>query len=258
MQKRFDVIGCNISRTTFAGAIRAVTDLAVSGEGGYVCFTNVHAAVMARQDSDFWTVLENSFMTMPDGKPLSWVAKVKGIKGVEQVSGPDFLPALMASDSVPHLRHYFYGGKQEMLEQLITGLRNRFPKTKVVGWESPPFRELSPEEDEMVMQRIRQSSANVVWIGLGAPKQELWMAAHAERLKPAVLMGIGAAFDFHAGYVERAPGWIRSIGLEWLHRLSQEPERLWKRYLVTNTLFVFYLFKGLFRRLPLWFFKGHQ
>lgn len=238
--KRYNVIGCNISRTTFAGAIRAVTNRVISGAGGYVCFTNVHAVVTARLNRNFRPVLENSFMTMPDGKPLYWVAKVKRIKGVENVPGPDFLPALMESDSEQKLRHYFYGGRKEVVEQLVENLKVRFPKAQIVGWESPPFRELSAFEEEIAMQRILQSDANIVWVGLGAPKQELWMADHAERLRPALLMGVGAAFDFHAGHVARAPHWMRSIGMEWFHRLLQDPVRLWKRYLVTNSLFLFF------------------
>lgn len=241
MSQRFEVIGCEVTGTSFAGAVRAVVERATSGEGGYVCFTNVHVAVMAHQNRKLRAVLAGSFMTVPDGKPLYWVGRVKGIEGVEQVPGPDFLPALLGSELAQNLRHFFYGSTPEVLEQMMITFRERFPAAQIAGWESPPFRPLSPEEDCEAMERIRHSGAHIVWVGLGAPKQELWMAGHVEELKPAVLMGVGAAFDFHAGMVARAPGWMRSHGLEWLHRLSQEPGRLWKRYLVTNTLFIYYL-----------------
>lgn len=248
MTERFNVIGCQISKVTKRGAIDKVLEGVRSGRGGYVCFTNVHTSVTAHGNPKFLTVLNESFLTFPDGKPLYWVGKLKGIGDVEQVPGPEFLPELLETDATPPLRHYFYGGRPEVLEILIANLKAGYPHADIVGWESPPFRELTEEEDEQVVARIRDSGTHIVWVGLGAPKQEYWMQAHAERLKPALLMGVGAAFDFHAGSVKRAPGWMRFMGLEWLHRLIQEPRRLWKRYLVTNTLFIFYVLKGLFIR----------
>lgn len=248
MAARFDVIGCKITQATFNGAIENTLARLEGGEGGYVCFTNVHVSVMAHDTPALLQVLNQSFMTLPDGKPVYWVGKLYGIADIQQIPGPDFLPAMLAARREPPLRHYFYGGRQDVVDQLVQRLKEEYPQASVVGWESPPFRELSREEDRNAVQRIRDSGADIVWVGLGAPKQEYWMASHAEQLKPAILMGVGAAFDFHAGNMKRAPDWMRSVGLEWLHRLAQEPGRLWKRYLVTNTLFLVYVFKGLFTK----------
>lgn len=245
MENRFDVIGCKISKTSFDEALHDTLARVSSKKGGYVCFTNVHACVMARNNPRYRKVLNDSFLTLPDGRPVFWVGKMKGIRGIQQIPGPDFLPKLLAHNVTPPLRHYFYGGRAEVLEELVESLKTRFPHAVIVGWESPPYRELTAEEDSRVIRRIRESRADVVWVGLGAPKQEYWMESHCEQFRPAILLGVGAAFDFHAGNMKRAPAWARAIGLEWLHRLMQEPRRLWKRYLVTNTLFIFYVFKSL-------------
>lgn len=248
MLNRYDVIGCKITQTTIDAAISAVIDRAHSGEGGYVCFANAHSTVTARSNPALMAALDKSFMTLPDGKPLYWVGRSRGLNPLEQIPGPDFLPAMLSHTQSPPLRHYFYGSTSGTLDRLITELRRRFPGATIVGWESPPFRSLTPDEEEAAMNRIKKSGANLVWIGLGAPKQELWMVTHAPQLKPALLLGVGAAFDFHAGSTKRAPQWVRAAGLEWLHRLLSEPRRLWKRYAKTNSLFILYWLAGLFRR----------
>lgn len=246
MNDRFDVIRCKISRVNIERAVSEIRARLRSGNGGYVCFTNAHVSVMAYNNPAYLAVLNQSFMTLADGKPVYWVGRLKGVNGIQQIPGPDFLPILMGCNVDPPLRHYFYGGQPDVLEKLIAVLKAKFPDAVIAGWESPPYRDLSPHEDSQVVRRIKESKADIVWVGLGAPKQEYWMASHLEQLKPAVLLGVGAAFDFHAGNVRRAPAWARTIGLEWLHRLIQEPRRLWKRYLVTNTLFVIYVLKSLF------------
>lgn len=232
-----------------ADAIDAAIDQAHNGSGGYVCFTNVHACVMARENQTFLEITNNSFMSLPDGKPVYWVGKLKGCSNLEQIPGPDFFPQLLSRTSSPPLRHYFYGGSQEVLDKLIEKVNINYPGAEIVGSESPPFRKFSDEEIESSLNRIREARPDFVWVGLGAPKQEIWMAKHWQELKPAVLFGVGAAFDFHAGAVQRAPLWAQRLGLEWLHRLSQEPGRLWKRYFYTNSMFLFYLLKdGLFKK----------
>lgn len=246
MIDRFNVLRCEISRVNIERAVDAILARVRSGNGGYVCFTNVHASVMAYNNPEYLTVLNQSFMTLPDGKPVYWVGRLKGVNDIQQIPGPDFLPILMGCNIVPPLRHYFYGGRSDVLEKLIENLKAEFPDIVIAGWESPPYRDLSADEDSQMVRRIKESGASIIWVGLGAPKQEYWMASHFEQLKPAVLFGIGAAFDFHAGNVKRAPSWMRTIGLEWFYRLVQEPRRLWKRYLVTNTLFVVYVLKSLF------------
>jgi N-acetylglucosaminyldiphosphoundecaprenol N-acetyl-beta-D-mannosaminyltransferase len=178
-------------------------------------------------------------MSMPDGKPLSIVARLSNIKDMSQVAGPDFMLEML--DKHRALRHFFYGSTEETLRLLGERLRERFPGLNIAGTFSPPFRSLQPQETNQITATINQAKPDIIWVGLGAPKQEYWMADNWEQLRPAILMGVGAAFDFHAGTLARAPEWMRMASIEWLYRLLQEPRRLWKRYLVTNSLFLYYL-----------------
>jgi len=242
MSDRFDVLGVNISDIDRERALISVTKRCQDKGGGYVCFCNVHTTVMARSDSQYRHILNNAFLRSPDGKPIYWVNRLKGCSTVRQVTGPDFFEDCFAASEGLGLKHYLYGGKPEVLECLVQKLRKRYPKAVLAGWESPPFRPLSADEEHEMLERIQQIKPDLIWVGLGAPKQELWMSRHAENLQPAVLLGVGAAFDFHAGVISRAPAWMRYIGLEWFHRLMQEPRRLLRRYVVTNTLFLWYVF----------------
>lgn len=241
IQSRYNVIGCQINNLSKQQALENIVERLRTGQGGYVCFTNVHVSVMARENSDIQTIINNSFMSLPDGKPLYWVGKARGLDNIEHIPGPDFFPYLLDSRSEPPLKHYFFGSKPETLEMLIENVKSKYPDAEIVGSESPPFRDLAPEEVEAQLARIRESGADIVWIGLGAPKQEKWMSDHWQTLAPAILFGVGAAFDFHAGNIQRAPDWAQRHGLEWLHRLLSEPRRLWKRYFYTNTMFMLYL-----------------
>jgi N-acetylglucosaminyldiphosphoundecaprenol N-acetyl-beta-D-mannosaminyltransferase len=243
MIDRFTVIRCMVSKVNMEAAVSRVLARVKSGEGGYVCFANAHSSVTAYNNPEYLAILNRSFMTLPDGKPVYWTGLAKGVKGIQQIPGPDFLPMLVSHNQNPPLRHYFYGGRPEVIEKLIENLKTRYQGVAIVGWESPPFRDLSSHEDSQVVRRIKESMADIVWVGLGTPKQDYWMASHYERLKPAILFGVGAAFDIHADNVKRAPIWVRSNGFEWLYRLMQEPRRLWRRYLVTNSLFIIYVFK---------------
>lgn len=236
--QRFNVLGAQISETDAPGALALVRRRIEAGGGGYVCFTNVHAVVTTTSDAAFREVTNGSFLSVADGKPVFWLARLRGSQGVGHVPGPDFM--LRALDECRDAGHYFYGSSPQTLERLVDNLKQRFPGLDVRGSFSPPFRPLSDAERAQHLAAIRESGARFVWVGLGAPKQELWMAGAAPQVAPAVLFGVGAAFDFHAGVAPRAPGWMRHAGLEWLFRLASEPRRLWKRYLVTNSLFVWY------------------
>lgn len=247
MSNRFNVIGVPISLTNWCGAIEDVIQRSESKQGGYICFTNAHVCVMAQHDKQLHNILSNSFRTFPDGKPLAWIGRKRYGEKVSQVAGPDFFPALLGYSGSQRSRHYFYGGAPDTLEKLVYHIRKEYPNTIIAGYESPPFREQSRQEINDGLQRIKHSKPDFVWVGLGAPKQEYWMSKHWNELSPAILLGVGAAFDFHAGNVSRAPIWMRKIGLEWLHRFFQEPSRLWKRYLVTNSLFLWYLITEVFR-----------
>jgi N-acetylglucosaminyldiphosphoundecaprenol N-acetyl-beta-D-mannosaminyltransferase len=243
MQPRYDVISAKISAVTMSAAIDLIFNSIESGHGGYVCFANVHTAVMARYATDYRDVLEQSLMTMPDGRPLFWMGKLLGHKNLEHLPGPDFLPGLFSCHKDTPLRHYFYGSTGETLNKLITNLKNKYPNELIVGYESPPFRKLTIDEERKSIEAMRSSGADVIWVGLGAPKQEKWMCRNWQELRPAVILGVGAAFDFHASQLDRAPAIMYKFGIEWLYRLYKEPRRLWKRYLVTNSLFIYLVIK---------------
>jgi N-acetylglucosaminyldiphosphoundecaprenol N-acetyl-beta-D-mannosaminyltransferase len=206
-------------------------------ESRYVVFANVHVVVTASRESAFGAVVAGADMAAPDGAPVAWMLGKLSRKAQERVSGPDLTWALLGRCEQEALPVYFFGSTPQTLALLAKRVSASFPKLQVVGYESPPFRPLSAQEDAECITRINTSGAGLVFVGLGCPKQEQWMQAHRGKVN-AVMLGVGAAFDFHAGTITRAPEWMGARGLEWLHRLASEPQRLWKRYLVTNTLFV--------------------
>jgi N-acetylglucosaminyldiphosphoundecaprenol N-acetyl-beta-D-mannosaminyltransferase len=240
---RVDVLGSRISAVDAQEALRLVGRRLETGEGGYVCFTNVHAVVMGRQDAEFQRITNSSYLSVADGKPVYWTARTKGPVG--HVPGPDFMRLVV--ERYPARKHFFYGSTDAVLARLIERLRREVPGLEVAGSLSPPFRVLSDSDKSAHYDQIRSSGAEIVWVGLGAPKQERWMCEAAASLTPAVLLGVGAAFDFHAQMVGRAPAVMREWGFEWLHRLASEPRRLWRRYLTTNSLFVAYLLQEFWR-----------
>ena len=237
--KRFRVLDCSIDAVEMGQGLDLVLQRISERTGGYVCFSNVHTVVTAINDRRLREITNHSFMSMPDGKPLSVVGRLKGVHNLGRGGGPDFMPLLLEKGA--GLRHYFYGSTDEVLRALCAKVAAKYPDIEIAGAYSPPFRRLSQEEQAEILEQINATRPDVIWVGLGAPKQEYWMSEFFEQLKPAVLMGVGAAFDFHAGMLSRSPAWMRQAGLEWLYRLMQEPRRLWKRYLVTNSLFMFYL-----------------
>jgi N-acetylglucosaminyldiphosphoundecaprenol N-acetyl-beta-D-mannosaminyltransferase len=236
---RIDVLGSQISAVDSEQALRLIQERLSDGRGGYVCFTNVHTTVTGRRDARLRAATNGSFLSLADGKPVYWLARRRGAAG--HIPGPDFMA--LALDRCRHRRHFFYGSTSAVLDRLTARLREVHPGIDICGVLSPPFRALTAEEKQQHYALIRATRADFVWVGLGAPKQELWMAESFEALRPAILLGVGAAFDFHAEVVSRAPAAWRALGLEWLFRLIHQPRRLWRRYLVTNTHFVAYLLR---------------
>lgn len=238
--ERFNLFGINyaVSRTEEAvlHVMRHIKEL--SGE--YICFSNVHTSVMAREDASYRDVLNGAAFVFPDGTPIATLEQKKGYVGAERVAGPDFMEHMFRDTQDGRLSHFFYGASQETLDALKENLLKKYPGIDIRGMYSPPFRALSEEEDRADVNLINGSGADIIWIGLGAPKQEKWMNAHKGEIS-GVMMGVGAGFDFHAGTIKRAPKWIQKIGLEWLFRLFQDPGRLFKRYFVTNGKFIWYL-----------------
>ncbi len=232
------VLGAQIDALSWNTVTDRLLAWARHGESRYVAICNAHVVVSAFRDTVYREVINGSDMATPDGAPVAWMLRRVGFANQPRVSGPDLMEVLCERCALEGLPVYFYGSTEATLAALSERLSSAFPGLPIAGMESPPFRPLSPDEDAEVIQRINGSGAGIVFVGLGCPKQERWMAEHRGRVN-AVMIGVGAAFDFHAGTVRRAPQWMRNAGLEWLHRLYSEPKRLWRRYLVTNTLFIF-------------------
>ena len=236
------VLGVNVAVTDMNKTINFFTGNLEDLRGQYVCVSNSHTVVTAADDPEYMAVQNGACMVLPDGKPLSVVQRRKGHPEASKVSGPDVMQLMMQEDYNKY-RHFFYGGKKEVLDDLISRLKMQNNGIQIAGYYSPPFRPLSDDEDLEIIKMINDSKPDFIWVGLGAPKQENWMAAHKDKLT-GLMLGVGAAFDFHAGAIKRAPEWMQKCGLEWLYRLSQDPKRLFKRYLVTNTKFLIYNLLG--------------
>lgn len=239
------VLGAEIDALSWEAAMSRLLGWARARESRYVTICNVHVVVSAARDAAFRQVINGSDMATPDGAPVAWMLRRLGFVGQPRISGPDVMWALCERAAGEGVPVYCYGSTQATLTLLETRLRAAFPGLQAT-MESPPFRALSAQEDAAAVERINASGAGIVFVGLGCPKQERWMAEHRGRVQ-AVMIGVGAAFDFHAGTVRRAPAWMQRRGLEWLHRLLSEPRRLWKRYLVTNTLFLWLAGRQLWR-----------
>lgn len=235
---RVNILGVGISAITMRTALAVIDGWIVRQEPHYVCVATVHGVMECQRDPALRRIYNRSGLTTPDGMPLVWLSRLSGFPFVERVYGPDLLLALCEHGLDRGYRHFFYGGEPGVAETLATRLRARFPGLQIVGTYTPPFRPLTPAEDAAVVATINAAGPDIVWVGLSTPKQDRWMADHVGRLTAPVLIGVGAAFDFHSGRKRQAPRWMQRSGLEWLFRLSQEPRRLWRRYLLYNPLFV--------------------
>lgn len=231
------VLEAFIDALTWDEAVDQIVRWGAARESRYVCICNVHSVVTTTTDVEFKIAVNNADMATPDGAPIAWTLRRTGHPDQERINGPDLMMKYLAEAERLEQTVFFYGSTEATLAKLRVELSKQFPLLRIAGMHSPPFRPLSREEDEQEIDMINQSGANVVFVGLGCPKQEKWMADHRGRIN-AVMIGVGAAFDYHAGVVKRAPLWWQRNGLEWLYRLGSEPRRLFKRYLVTNTLFI--------------------
>ena len=231
------ILNTNINVTDMQRTVSYLEEHLSDLRGQYICISNVHTTIMASRDEQYRNVQNGAAMALPDGKPLSIVSRMRGYHNARRVPGPDLMIEMFRVSEEKGYTHYFYGSREETLTKLRENLLKRFPKLKIVGMESPPFRPLSGEEDAEAVARMNESGADFIWIGLGAPKQENWMAAHKGKVC-GVMLGVGAGFDFHAGTIKRAPRWMQEGCLEWLFRLSQDPKRLFKRYISTNFTFI--------------------
>ena len=240
MNRKGNVLGVNYTLSTISEAVFYVRHHLEKLKGQYICFSNVHTTVMAHDRSDVLEAENSSAFTFPDGAPVARVLRHKEESDAVRLAGPDFMKEMLISSMDGKTSHYFYGSSENTLKALKENIEKNYPGTDVKGYYSPPYRELTKEEEEQIIEKINAADADIIWIGLGAPRQEKWMLAHKGMFR-GVMVGVGAAFDFHAGTIKRAPGWMQMLSLEWLYRLMQDPGRLFKRYFVTNIRFVWLL-----------------
>lgn len=236
------ILKTNINVTDMKSTIGYITENLEGLKGDYICVSNVHTTVMSFRDEEYRKIQNSAAMALPDGQPLSIVSRRRGYSEAQRVPGPDLMPAILDLSQDKGYTHYFYGSTEHTLSQLRKEILTRYPKLRIAGMYSPPFRDLTREEDEEIVRRINDSGADFVWVALGAPKQEQWMYEHRHRVR-GLMIGVGAAFDFIAGTVRRAPMWMQKLCLEWVFRIMQNPKRMIPRYLNTNFSFLYYVHK---------------
>jgi N-acetylglucosaminyldiphosphoundecaprenol N-acetyl-beta-D-mannosaminyltransferase len=244
--RRVDILGVGVSAINMGMAVDQITRWIDEGRSAtYVCVTGVHGVMASQADPALMRIHNESGMTTPDGMPMVWAGHRAGATWMSRVYGPDLMLEVLSRGEPRGWRSFLYGGREGVVDSLRAKLVERFPDVQIVGTYTPPFRELTPEEDEAVVALINSSGADIVWVGLSTPKQEKWMAGHVGRASATVMFGVGAAFDIHAGVKSQAPRWMQRSGLEWLYRLVHEP-RLLARYATSNPAFVW----GILRRPP--------
>ncbi len=237
------LLGTHISTGTFDQFVAGVADLKAREGSGYTCCVNAHMVVEGHRDAVFQQVVNQADFATPDGAPIKHSLKL--LYGLEQerVPGPDLMPALFGYAERHGLSVYFYGDTEVVLEELVRQVQRHHPQLEVAGFYSPPFRALTEEEEQRITERINEAAPDLLFVALGCPKQEKWMAAHRGKVF-ASMVGVGYAFRTYAGLASRAPRWVQALSLEWLHRLLQNPQKLWKRYLVTNSFFLWLVGKA--------------
>jgi N-acetylglucosaminyldiphosphoundecaprenol N-acetyl-beta-D-mannosaminyltransferase len=236
---RMNILGVGVSVLNLSRTIEIINSwINNGGQNKYICVTGVHGIVESYRDEEIRKIHNNAGLVTPDGMPLVWLGRLKGFHEISRVYGPDLLLSVCDNQSFSSHKHFFYGSSNSTLKLLIENLKTKYPKIQIAGFYSPPYRKLSEEENKQVIEIINTAEPDFLWIGLSTPKQEKWMAEHLDDIPGPVMIGVGAAFDFHAGVKKQAPDWMQDIGLEWFYRLISEPHRLWRRYLVNNPLFI--------------------
>lgn len=248
---RANVLGVGVHAINMDQAVAVIDQAVRDRRKGYVCVTGVHGVMEAQSDNNFKQILNNSLLTTPDGMPMVWVGQLQGFRHMDRVYGPDLMLEVCKLSEERGYTHYFYGGNEGTVEKLAYALRKRYPGLNVVGSNTPPFRPLNSSEEHALREHLTQARPDFFWVGLSTPKQERFMADHIAALDCTLMLGVGAAFDILTGITKDAPLWIKRTGLQWFHRLLQEPSRLWRRYLINNPKFIFKIaLQLLTRRLP--------
>jgi N-acetylglucosaminyldiphosphoundecaprenol N-acetyl-beta-D-mannosaminyltransferase len=237
--RRVNVLDVGIHAVDMPRTLEAIVTALDAGRKGYVCVTGVHGVMEAQRDPDLRDTLNQAFLNLPDGMPTVWVGRLRGHHGMQRVFGPDMMAEVCRLSAHRGYTHFLYGGEPGVAEELRARMTRRFPGLRIVGTHCPPFRPLDPGEEAHLERKIARLRPDVMWVGLSTPKQERFMARYSGRLDTTLMMGVGAAFDFHTGRIKDAPGWMKASGLQWAHRLAQDPRRLWKRYATHNPRFLF-------------------
>lgn len=232
-----NIMGVNIAAINMGWLVDYLEKNISEIKGDYICVSNVHTTVTSFEDVDYCAIQNGGLMAIPDGGPLSTVGQKRGHKNMERTTGPSLMGEIFEISVKKGYRHYFYGSKEETLELLYQKLTSNYPGIQIAGMYSPPFRPMTEGEDKAIIERINETKPDFVWVGLGAPKQEKWMAAHQGKID-GLMLGVGAGFDYYAENIKRAPMWMQKHNLEWVYRLVQDPKRLFKRYWSTNTKFI--------------------
>jgi N-acetylglucosaminyldiphosphoundecaprenol N-acetyl-beta-D-mannosaminyltransferase len=235
---RANILGVGVSAINLPLAVGLILDAVQANRKGYVAVTGVHGVSEAQTDIEFRRILNRAFLNTPDGMPMSWVGRLQGFREMNRVYGPDLLLEMAASSTPGNIRHFFYGGGSGVAQSLKANLESQFPGIIVCGTYTPPFRALNVNEASELVRQMSECRPDICWVGLSTPNQERFMAEYLTKLPVKIMIGVGAAFDMHSGKLKQAPYWMQRGGLEWFFRLTQEPKRLWKRYLVNNPLFI--------------------
>lgn len=245
-----DVLGVRVSAIGLDRAVDLACRAIQVGKKGYICLSGVHGVMEAQDDSSLQSILNGALLNLPDGMPMTWIGRFQGCTQMDRVFGPDFMKALCQASVDTGCRHFLYGGAPGVAEELEQSLKRMAPGLLVVGTYTPPFRALTQGEENKLFELLHNSQPDVVWVGLSTPKQERFMAEYSSRVQAPLMVGVGAAFDYHTGRIQDSPVWIKRAGMQWLHRLLQDPRRLWRRYLSNNPAFLWKMGLQLLRQHP--------
>jgi N-acetylglucosaminyldiphosphoundecaprenol N-acetyl-beta-D-mannosaminyltransferase len=235
------LLGISVEALDMERALHRIAGELAARRKGYVCMAGVHGIMEAHRDAELAGIYASSSITVPDGTPTVWVGRWQGHKGMQRVAGPDLMREVFRRKEFAGCTHFLYGGEEHVAEQLRERFTRQYPWARIVGTYTPPFRDLNEEEEESLIARVRELKPDIIWVGISTPKQERFMHRYLHRLDTTLMFGVGAAYDFHTGRLQDAPQWVKTIGMQWMHRLVQDPRRLWKRYLRNNPAFLWHI-----------------
>jgi len=236
---RANVLGIQVEALDMERALSRIANALRTGHKGYVCAINVHSVMEAQRDADLAATFAGAEVTVPDGMPTVWVGRLQGHRHMQRVAGPDLMYEIFRRNEFAGCKHFFYGGNEGVAQELAANFGRRFPWVRIVGTYTPPYRSLTRTEEQCLINTVSACKPDIIWVGISTPKQEKFMRRYLPELETRLMFGVGAAFDFHTGHIQDCPEWIKRAGLQWLHRLVQEPKRLWWRYLRNNPAFLF-------------------